>query len=193
MSLTLPGTLIPGAHPLKPETGAMDSASVDFDEFFRGRAPALLRTAYLLTGDRHLAEDLVQEAFARTHRVWRRVRDGGHPEAYLRKVMYHLQISRWRSRQVKEALPWQLPDRGDRRDHAHDAVERLALRQALLALPARQRAVIVLRFLEDRSEAETAEILDCRVGTVKSHTFRALARLRELVPGLADLDREATR
>jgi RNA polymerase sigma-70 factor (sigma-E family) len=167
----------------------MDPDLDDFESLFRTRAPALLRTAYLLTGDRHLAEDLVQEALARTHRAWPRLCAGGNPEAYARRVMYHLQVSRWRQRRASEVLPGELPHSASTRDHAGDAVQRLVLRRALLALPARQRAVIVLRFFEDRSEAETAEILECRVGTVKSHTFRALTRLRELVPG-AGLDVE---
>ena len=162
--------------------GAMDPDSDDFEAFFRARTPALLRTAYLLTGDRHLAEDLVQEALARTLRAWRRLRDGGHPEAYARRVMYHLQVSRWRQRRATEVLPGELPHLANARDDAGDAVERLVLRRALLALTAQQRAVIILRYFEDRSEAETAQILDCRVGTVKSHAFRALAKLRELVP-----------
>ncbi|MEV4754072.1 SigE family RNA polymerase sigma factor [Micromonospora sp. NPDC049559] len=154
----------------------------DFDSFFRSRTPALLRTAYLLTGDRHLAEDLVQDALARTFRMWQRLADGGHPEAYARRVMYHLQVSFWRRRRVAESMPGELPERHDRADYAEATVERLTLRRALLALPARQRAVVVLRYFEDRSEAETADILNCRVGTVKSHTARALSRLRELMP-----------
>src|SRR5258707_447426 len=144
----------------------------DFEAFFRARTPALLRSAYLLTGDRQLAEDLVQDALARTHRAWGRLTDGGNPESYVRQVMYHVQVSRWRRRRVTESLTSQLPDRASRGDHARDAVERLALRQALQLLPARQRAAIVLRYFEDLSEIETAELLGCRVGTVKSHTAR---------------------
>jgi RNA polymerase sigma-70 factor (sigma-E family) len=169
----------------------MDSASLDFEEYFRGRAPALLRTAYLLTGDRHLAEDLVQDALARTHRAWRRLRDVDHADAYVRRAMYHLQISVWRRRRVAELLPGQLPEGySTGTDHASTAVQRLALRQALLALPVRQRTAVVLRFLEDRSEADTAEIMNCSVGAIKSHTSRGLARLRQLMPGMADLTQE---
>jgi RNA polymerase sigma-70 factor (sigma-E family) len=172
----------------------MNSASLDFEEYFRGRAPTLLRTAYLLTGDRHLAEDLVQDAFARTHRAWRRLQNGNHADAYVRRAMYHLQVSFWRRRRVAEVLPGQLPDRyGGQPDHAGAAVERLALRQALLALPVRQRTAVVLRFLEDRSEAETAEIMNCSVGTIKSHTSRGLARLRQLLPEVANLSWEEAR
>ncbi|GIF73332.1 DNA-directed RNA polymerase sigma-70 factor [Asanoa siamensis] len=164
----------------------------DFESFFRARAPALLRTAYLLTGDRHLAEDLVQEALARTFRAWRRIGDSGNPEAYARRVMYHLQVSRWRLRRVVETMPGDLPEQHGHVDHAHDAVERLALRRALLALPVRQRAVVVLRYFEDHSDTEIADILNCRVGTVKSHSARALRRLRALMPDL-DLAEGVTR
>ncbi|GAA1503344.1 SigE family RNA polymerase sigma factor [Dactylosporangium maewongense] len=164
----------------------MEPDEHDFEAFYRARTPALLRTAYLLTGDRHLAEDLVQDALARTHRAWRRLRDGGNPEAYARQVMYHLQVSRWRRRRVPESLFGDLPERRDGRDHATDATSRLALRlalrQALLTLPARQRAAVVLRYFEDRSEAEAAELLGCRVGTLKSHLARGLAALRRALP-----------
>lgn len=160
-----------------------------FDDFFRSRAPALLRAAYLLTGDRHLAEDLVQDALARTLRAWPRLRDG-QPEAYVRRVMYHLQVSRWRRRQVVEVLPGGVPDRVDCEGHARDLAQRLAIRRALMALPARQRAVIVLRFFEDRTEAETAEILGLKVGTVKSHAFRALSALRAILSELNELSNE---
>jgi RNA polymerase sigma-70 factor (sigma-E family) len=162
----------------------MDRYEVDFEAFYRARTPALLRAAYLLTGDRHLAEDLVQDALARTHRAWRRLAVGGNPEAYARQVMYHLQVSRWRRRRVAESLPGELPERRDRRDPAGETADRLALRQALLALPARQRAALVLRYFEDHSEADAAEILGCRVGTLKSHTARGLAALRRALPDL---------
>jgi len=167
-------------------------ASGEFDEFFHSRAPALLRSAFLLTGDRFLAEDLVQDALARTHRVWRRLGDGN-PDAYVRRVLYHLHVSHWRRRRVGEVLAGDLPEARGRGDHSGEVVQRLVLRQALLTLPARQRAAVILRFLEDRSEAETAEILNCRVGTVKSHTSRGLARLRELMPGPAVNEWEGVR
>jgi RNA polymerase sigma-70 factor (sigma-E family) len=160
----------------------------DFETFFRMRSPALLRAAYLLTGDRHLAEDLVQEALARTHRVWSRLVAEGSPEAYVRRVMYNLQASRWRRKQFTEVRTDRVPEGSGHRDEAGDAVDRLALRTALRALPVRQRATVILRYFEDRSEAETAEILGCRVGTVKSHLSRGLARLREHLPGLVEVD-----
>src|SRR5690242_10499031 len=102
----------------------------DFESFFRTRSPALLRSAYLLTGDRYLAEDLVQEALARTQRRWRKLSDG-YPEAYTRKVMYRLQVSMWRRHRVPEVLPGTLPDPGGSSAEP-EIVNRLVLRQALM-------------------------------------------------------------
>lgn len=166
----------------------MDPLLSEFDTFVRTRTPALLRSAYLLTGDQHLAEDLVQSALARTHRSWRRLHDGANVEAYTRKTMYHLQVSWWRRRRVAESMTGELPEprRGDRPDHAQQTTLRLALQAALWKLSAKQRAVLVLRFFEDRSEAEAAELLGVTAGTVKSQTNRALARLRTVAPELAD-------
>lgn len=161
----------------------------EFEEFVRARTGALLRSAYLLTGDQHLAEDLVQSALARTHRAWRRLRHTGNAEAYARRTMYHLQVSWWRRGRVAEVLPGELPEVPSRRrddDHAGATALRLSLRDALLKLPPRQRAVLVLRFFEDRAEAESAELLGVSVGTVKSQTAKALGRLRTLAPELAE-------
>ena len=168
----------------------MDPLLSEFDSFVRTRTPALLRAAYLLTGDQHLAEDLVQSALARTHRSWRRLHDSGNAEAYTRKTMYHLQVSWWRRGRVAESLSGDLPEprrRGGDPDPAQQTTLRLTLRAALLKLSAKQRAVLVLRFFEDRTEAEAAEMLGVTVGTVKSQTAKALARLRTVAPELADL------
>jgi RNA polymerase sigma-70 factor (sigma-E family) len=159
----------------------------DFEDFVRSRSGSLLRSAYVLTGDQHLAEDLVQGALVKLYRRWGSVHRHGNPDAYVRKAMYHLQVSVWRRGRVAESFPATMPEPG-RDDHASATATRLALRQALLGLPPRQRAVLVLRFLEDRSEADTAEILDCSVGNVKSQASRALARLREIAPELHDID-----
>ena len=137
-----------------------DSIDDLFCEFVRARSPALLRTAFLLTGDRHLAEDLVQDALARTHRGRRRLTDPGHFEAYTRTAMYHQHVSWWARRKVAESLPGELADvvqPGS--DHARRTDLKLALHQALAQLTQRQRAVLVARFFEDRSEAETANLL----------------------------------
>ncbi|MET7374983.1 SigE family RNA polymerase sigma factor [Micromonospora arida] len=167
----------------------MDSLT-EFDSFVRTRTPALLRSAYLLTGDQHLAEDLVQSALARTHRSWNRLHRAGNAEAYTRKTMYHLQVSWWRRRRVPESMPGDLPEPrggGSVSDHAQQTSLRLTLKSALLRLSPKQRAVLVLRFFEDRSEAETADLLGVTVGTVKSQTAKSLAKLRAVAPELAEL------
>jgi len=164
----------------------MDARDADYADFVRSRTHALLRSAYLLTGDQHLAEDLVQEALARTHRSWARLERAGNAEAYARKIMYHAQVSIWRRPKVAEALPGDLPDapagRGD--DPAEAAAQRVSLQRALLQLSAKQRAVIVLRFFEDHTEVEAARMLGVSVSTVKTQCARALDRLRTLVPDL---------
>ena len=164
----------------------MDAREADYALFVRARTHALLRSAYLLTGDQHLAEDLVQEALARTHRAWGRLEKPEHAEAYARKVMYHAQVSIWRRPKVAEVMPADFePDRRPGSDdHADAAVERLVLRRALLTLSAKQRAVIVLRFFEDHTEAEAAQLLGVSVSTVKTQTGRALDRLRAVLPDL---------
>ncbi|MEU4218849.1 SigE family RNA polymerase sigma factor [Actinoplanes sp. NPDC026623] len=163
----------------------MDELTPDFDAFVQFRTPALLRSAYLLTGDQHLAEDLVQSALGLTHRAWRNLHATGNAEAYTRKTMYHLQVSRWRRRRVVEWFSGDLPDRpGVQSDHAEHTVLRLSLLSALSRLTAKQRAVIVLRFYDDLTEVQAAETLGVSVGTVKSQTAKALERLRLLAPEL---------
>ncbi len=164
----------------------MDAREADYAQFVRSRTHALLRSAYLLTGDQHLAEDLVQEALARTHRAWPRLERPANAEAYARKVMYHAQVSIWRRPRVAEVLPGELdPDRAAGADDpAEAAAQRVTLRRALLTLSARQRAVIVLRFFEDRTETEAAQLLGVSVSTVKTQTGRALDRLRAVLPDL---------
>ena len=152
-----------------------------FDEFVATRSPALLRTAYLLTGDRGLAEDLLQSALAKAYRHWDRVAAVGSPEAYVRRIMVNERRSWWRHDRGREVLG-AVPDRGGP-DESAALAERDAVWQAVLALPPRTRAVLVLRYWEDLSEAETAQILDCSVGTVKSQASKALAKLRNAVEG----------
>ncbi|WP_144119900.1 SigE family RNA polymerase sigma factor [Catellatospora sichuanensis] len=165
------------------------SRAEEFEAYVRARTPALLRAAYLLTGDQHLAEDLVNDALIRTHQVWHRLWDGS-PEAYTRKIMYHLQISWWRRRKrTPERLTDVPPEPGVNSypvDEQARSVTRLALQDALSLLGARQRAVLVLRYFEDLSEAEVAELLGVTVGTVKSQSAKALARLRIIAPHLLD-------
>lgn len=162
-------------------------------EFVIARGPALSRTAYLLTGDHALAEDLLQQALVKTAAHWRRVVEGGNPEGYVRRVMVNERTSRWRRRRYVEVSDAVAGDPAGPGDEAEAAVRRVGLRRALAALPPRQRAVIVLRFFEDLSEAQTAGVMGCSVGTVKSQTHDALNRLRALAPDLlADFAPEAT-
>ncbi|GAA1416636.1 SigE family RNA polymerase sigma factor [Catellatospora coxensis] len=168
------------------------SRAEEFEAYVRARTPALLRAAYLLTGDQHLAEDLVNDSLSRTHQVWHRIWDGN-PEAYTRKIMYHLQISWWRRRRrTPERLTDLPPEPGDHSpaqaavdEHAR-TVTRLALHEALARLGARQRAVLVLRYFEDLTESQVADLLGITVGTVKSQSAKALARLRTDAPHLLD-------
>jgi RNA polymerase sigma-70 factor (sigma-E family) len=157
----------------------MVSRGDDYDEFVRGTSTRLLRTAVLLTGDRGAAEELVQETYERIYVHWRRVR-GTTPEAYARKTLTNLVANRWRSRGRKPEVA--LDDRHDPAipDAADGFVVRDQLLAALQALPPRQRAVIVLRYYEDLTEAQTAEVLRCSIGTVKSQASRALDKLRQL-------------
>jgi RNA polymerase sigma-70 factor (sigma-E family) len=165
----------------------MGSQDSEYEQFVRARTSALLRCAYLLTGDQHLAEDLVQEALARTHLSWRDLHAVGNAEAYTRKIMYRLQISVWRRRRFKETYQDGMPEPRASGDLANDISMRLSMRRALGLLSARQRAVIVLRYFEDRTEAEAAEVLGIAVGTVKSTAAHALEKLRASAPELRDL------
>jgi RNA polymerase sigma-70 factor (sigma-E family) len=149
----------------------------DFQDFMRGRWPAMVRLAYGLTGDLGHAEDVAQGAFARTYASWARVKRTGDPDAYVRKIVINENRSRFRKRRVTEDLVGVVPERPGQ--PAPDAPgDSEALLRALRGLGPRQRAVIVLRYWMDMSEAETAAALNCSVGTVKSQASRALAALR---------------
>lgn len=153
----------------------------DFTAYLRGRQPALLRTAYLLTGDRHQAEDVLQTALAKLYLSWDRVRDEGAIDGYVRRILVNETTSLWRRswRRHEVASPT-LPEAGV--DQAYDDGTGAALWELVQGLPSRARAVLVLRYYEQLSERETAETLGVSVGTVKSQTSRALAALRERTP-----------
>jgi RNA polymerase sigma-70 factor (sigma-E family) len=154
----------------------------DFEEWVRGRSAGLARTAYLLTGDLQLAEDLVQEALVRVAGHWRRVSRSGQPDAYARTVLHRLAIDAWRRRRVRpREVGAPRPELGAA---GPDVERRMLVRQALLRLTSKQRAVLVLRYLDDLTEAQVAAVLGCSPNTVKSQTRQALARLRELAPDL---------
>jgi RNA polymerase sigma-70 factor (sigma-E family) len=148
-----------------------------FAEFVSVRSARLLRTAYLLTQDWARAEDLLQTSLAKAWFAWSRIE--ANPEPYVRKIIVNTYASWWRRRWNTEELTSELPERGTGGPDEHAAVdERDALWRALRRLPRRQRAVIVLRYFEDLSEAEVADALGTAVGTVKSQAARALAKLR---------------
>lgn len=152
-----------------------------FDEFVHARGAALARTAYLLTGDHHLAEDLVQAALVQAARHWERIDTS--PEAYVRRTMYHQNISWWRRRRFAESSL----ESYDAPAPAADPTLRLSLEQALRLLTPRQRTLLVLRYFEDLTEVQTAATLGISSGAVKSMSRQALRRLRALAPELADL------
>lgn len=150
----------------------------EFTEFVARSSPGLLRVAYALTGNQHAAEDLLQTALAKAASRWSRIRGDAGP--YVRRILYHDHISAWRRR--RRRAEWsvaELPELPVRHDGPADRIDNhLLLRQALLDLPPRQRAVLVLRYLEDLSEQQVADVLGCSVGTVGSQASRALAKLR---------------
>ena len=158
--------------------------SASFDAYVAGRYPALVRTATLLTGDHHEAEDLVQGALVKAVAVWRRIADD--PEPYVRRIMVNDNISRWRRHRGRTVVS-EDPAAGaeSRRWGTEDDAEtRIDLAAALATLAPRQRTVLVLRYFDDLTERETAQVMGIAVGTVKSQTRDALARLRRSVPGL---------
>jgi RNA polymerase sigma-70 factor (sigma-E family) len=154
---------------------ARDDGGVAFDDFVAARSSHLLRTAYLLTRDHGAAEDLLQTALARSSSAWGRIVDD--PEPYVRKVIVNTYTSWWRRRWTGEVATAVLPDRAQPESGA-SIEDRVVLWQALGRLTRRQRAVIVLRYLDDLSEIETARVLGIAPGTVKSQTSKALAALR---------------
>jgi RNA polymerase sigma-70 factor (sigma-E family) len=162
---------------------AMPDVSVPFEDFVRARSAALFRFALLLTArqDRSEAEDLLQEALERAYRHWPRICRSGDPERYVRRVIANASTDRWRRLRRRPERPLPDDDPGlSASDHASDIADRDFLLRALGGLAPRQRAVLVLRYFCDLSEAETADALGCGVGTVKSQASRGLARLREI-------------
>jgi len=155
----------------------------DFTVFVAASSRRLLRTAFLITGDSDSAQDLLQTALERAYLRWGRIRRRELPEAYVRRVMVNAAIDSWRATRALRTV---------RLDESHlpaladPTLYGMAARDALLAcvreLPVRQRAVLVLRYFDDLTETETARVLGCSVGTVKSQHARALARLRQLLP-----------
>jgi RNA polymerase sigma-70 factor (sigma-E family) len=156
---------------------AAPSGPEGFREFVRDRGSPLHQSAYLLCGDWHIAHDLVQETLVKAYRHWPRVQQADDPDAYVRRILINEAHRRWRRREsavpvarftAEPAVP----------DVTDDFARREGLLRALLRLPLQQRATVVLRYLEGRTQSETADLLGCSEGTVKSQSSRALATLR---------------
>jgi len=178
-------------RPREHRTGAVavadrrDTRDADFAAYLGARQASLLRTAYLLTGNRPDAEDLVQTAFAKLYLSWDKVRDRGSMDGYVRRILVNEHNSLWRRAWKKrehsagdEALQALDRPHHDQPDDGTGA----ALWEVVQTLPRKARAVVVLRYYEELSEAETADVLGISVGTVKSQTSRALAALRARTP-----------
>jgi RNA polymerase sigma-70 factor (sigma-E family) len=153
-----------------------DEVDPDFAGYVVSRQRRLVRAAYLVCGDEHLAQDLVQQALTKLALRWNRLRDGN-PDAYVNRILYRDAVSWWRrvrrERLVDEVVDGPAP-------LTDDAV-RLDVRRALMTLTPRQRAVVVLRYFEDLTEAETADLLGVTLGTVKSQSHVALNKLRAVM------------
>lgn len=188
--------LVPSARTVHRDELALRAASADdpaFRDYVRSRSRALLRTAYLLTGNMADAEDLVQAALTKTYVAWDRIQDRSALDGYVRRAIVNTHISWWRRRRVEEYPTDEIPDRAVV-DHPEGSELQETLRRAIDRLPRRMRAAVMLRYFDDMTEAEIAEVLGVSLGTVKSTVSRAVAKLRidvELQPELADSPVEA--
>ncbi|MEU6341185.1 SigE family RNA polymerase sigma factor [Streptomyces sp. NPDC046977] len=167
------------------------ASQAQFTSYVRAKGPALLRTARSLTANPSDAEDLLQTALVKTYLAWERIDDHRAVDGYVRRTLVNTRTSQWRKRRVEEYATDEVPEpygpaalTGP--DEAEQQAQRDSVLRAISRLPARQRAMVVLRYYEDMSEAQTAEALGVSVGTVKSAVSRALGKLREdpeLFPG----------
>ena len=165
-----------------PVRSRSERRDAEFTEYLAARQAALLRTAYLVCGDRHQAEDVLQTALAKLYLSWDKVRDRGAVDAYVRRIIVNETTSSWRR-------PWHrreratdvLPETATHHD-TYDDGGSAALWDVVRSLPPQARAVVLLRYYEQLSEAETAETLGVSKGTVKSQSSRAMALLRERTP-----------
>jgi len=160
-----------------PRRTRFEADDPGFREYVTARRRSLLRTAYLLTGNRADAEDLVQSALAKTYLAWDRIEDRGALDGYVRRAMVNTHISWWRRRRLEEYPTDEIPDRAVA-DHSGTSDLADTLRRAVDRLPQRMRAAVVLRYFEDMTEAEVADVLGVSLGTVKSTVSRAVAKLR---------------
>jgi RNA polymerase sigma-70 factor (sigma-E family) len=159
------------------DDGPRDHGNPDFRDYVTERRRSLLRTAYLLTGNRADAEDLVQAALAKTYLAWDRIEDRRALDGYVRRAMVNTHISWWRRRRLEEYPTDEIPDQVVA-DHSGTSDLQDTLRRAVDRLPQRMRAAVVLRYFEDMTEAEVADVLGVSLGTVKSTVSRAVAKLR---------------
>lgn len=150
-----------------------------FEAYVTARGTALVRFAVLLTGDVHRAEDLVQDALARTYLRWGRIRRSDNPDAYVRRMLVNASRSWWRRRANQELPVERTADQPAAGDLGAESAERDAMRRLIAGLPHRQRAVLVLRYYEDLDDGTIAQILDCSATTVRTHAMRALNKLRK--------------
>ncbi|TDW95418.1 MULTISPECIES: SigE family RNA polymerase sigma factor [Kribbella] len=158
----------------------MSDRDAAFEAYFAARSDAMRGTAYLLCGDWHRAEDLVQQTFTKIYLVWRRIQRHEAMDSYTRQTLIRTFLSERRRGWFRhESVASEATDRAA--PSADFADERLVLLEALVKVPPRQRAVLVLRYWEDQSVEQTAELLDCSAGTVKSQAARGLATLRGLL------------
>jgi RNA polymerase sigma-70 factor (sigma-E family) len=160
----------------------MSGRDEEFREFMRNRASLLHQSAYLLCGDWHLAHDLVQDTLVKAYKHWPRVRQADSPDAYVRRILMNEVRGRWRRREQAMPVP-RFPEGHEpiAPDATDEIARRTGLLEALLTLPLRQRATVILRYLEGMSERETAAVLGCSEGTVKSQSARALGTLRSFL------------
>jgi RNA polymerase sigma-70 factor (sigma-E family) len=168
-----------------PDDQTRRACDSEFRDYVRARRHALLRSAYLLTGNVADAEDLVQSALAKTYLAWHRIEDRAALDGYVRRAIVNTHISWWRRRRVEEYPTDELPDQAVA-DHAVNSDLQETLRRAVDRLPGRMRAAIMLRYYDDMTEAEVAEVLGISIGTVKSMVARAVAKLRIDAELLAD-------
>ncbi|GAA2666854.1 MULTISPECIES: SigE family RNA polymerase sigma factor [Actinosynnema] len=164
----------------------------EFAEYFAARREAVRRTAFLLCGDWHRADDLAQTAFVALHRKWRKIRDKGALDAYVRRCVVRAVIDESRRPWRRERFVDSVPEQPSTDEVAESVVTREALVAGLKRVPPRQRAVLVLRFLEGLDVTAAAEALGCTEGTVKSQTARGLAALREALGDALDDLRSAS-
>ena len=153
------------------------TAPEGFTEFVSASSHRLLRAAWLLTGDAGRAEDLLQSVLAKAWRRWGRI-GSANPEAYVRRMLFHTYVTWWRRRWKAETPTAAVPDLAHEADPADGVADRDVVTRALAGLSRQQRAILVLRYLEDLSVAETAHVLGCSESTVTTQTGRALAAMR---------------